>query len=74
MRAAIDAGGMGPEGEIMALRRTARRAGNAQKRELAERAMQENLGFDGSIEDMNVRELMYFMDYIDYLEYALEDQ
>jgi hypothetical protein len=74
MRAAIDAGGMGPEGEIMALRRTARRAGNAQKRELAMRAMEENLGFDGGIEDMNVREMMYFMDYIDYLEYALEDQ
>jgi hypothetical protein len=35
--------------------------------------MRENFGFEGEgIRDMSIRELQYFMDYIDYLDYALQ--
>jgi hypothetical protein len=68
----MEVGGGDDESVILSLRRKAARRGNKQKRNLALEAMEENFGFDGAIKDMSIREIQYFMDYIDYLEYTLE--
>lgn len=73
IREYVGAGGGDTESEILSLRRTASRTGNKAQRELAIEAMQEGFGFDGGgVRDMSIRELNYFMDYIDYLEATLE--
>ena len=71
VRASLGAGT--GESQILSLRRRATRHGNKSQRSLAMQAMRENFGFEGEgIRDMSIRELNYFMDYIDYLDYALE--
>jgi len=72
VRSYMGVGGGDSESAILSLRRTASRHGNKQQRSMAMEAMRENFGFDGSIRDMSIRELQYFMDYIDYLDYALQ--
>ena len=73
IRGYMSVGGGDSESEILSLRRTAGRTGNKAQRELAIEAMREGFGFDGGgVRDMSVRELNYFMDYIDYLDLQLE--
>ena len=72
VREFLSAGGGGTESEILSLRRRASRHGNAEQRSLALGAMRERFNFDGSIRDMGVKELQYFMDYVDYIEATLE--
>ena len=69
----MSVGGGDSESEILSLRRTAGRTGNKAQREMAIGAMREGFGFDGGgVRDMSVRELNYFMDYIDHLDLQLE--
>ena len=73
IREYMGAGGGDSESEILSLRRTASRTGNKEKRSMAMEAMREGFGFDGGgVRDMSIRELNYFMDYIDYLDATLE--
>ena len=72
IRSYMSAGGGDTESAILSIRRQAARHGNKQQRSLALEAMRENFGFDGDIRDMSIRELNYFMDYVDYLDYALQ--
>ena len=73
VRQYMGVGGGDEQSGILSLRRTASRHGNKQQRSLAMEAMRENFGFEGEgIRDMSIRELQYFMDYIDYLDYALQ--
>ena len=73
VRGFMNVGGGDQESAILSIRRTASRHGNAQQRSLAMEAMRENFGFEGEgIRDMSIRELQYFMDYIDYIEATLD--
>lgn len=73
VRTFMGVGGGDEQSGILSIRRTASRHGNQQQRSLAMEAMRENFGFEGEgIRDMSIRELQYFMDYIDYLDYALQ--
>lgn len=68
----VSAGGAGYESEILSIRRQATRHGNKEQRSLAMEAMRDRYGFEGSINDMSVRELHFFMDYVDYVKATLE--
>jgi len=64
----MGAGVGGSDSHILTLRRTASRMGSKPQREMAIAAMKENFNYDGgSFEDMSIRELQYFMSYMDYL-------
>lgn len=58
--------------QLLALRRKANITGNKELRNKAMKAMQTRFGFDGRINDMNYRELKFFMDYVDYLDEYLK--
>jgi hypothetical protein len=65
----MNVGGGGPESNILSLRRTASRMGNKQQREMAINAMRENFNYEGGgVDEMSIRELQYFMSYMDYLD------
>ena len=65
----IGAGGQGPDGYIMDMRRRAAQRANQSQTRMAISAMRENFGFDGNdVNDMSLRELQYFLDYIDHFE------
>ena len=69
VREYMGAGGGNSESFILSMRRAAARAGNKQQREIAMDAMRQNFGYDGEgIADMSVRELQYFMNYVDYVD------
>lgn len=73
VREYMKVGGGDSESFILSMRRKANRAGNKEKRRMAMDAMRENFGYEGEgIKDMSVREMMYFMNYIDYLEVKLQ--
>ena len=73
VREYMGVGGGDEQSGILSLRRRASRHGNQQQRSLAMEAMRENFGFEGgNVRDMSIRELQYFMDYVDYLDYALQ--
>ena len=73
IRSYLQAGGGGAESTLQSIRRRATRHGNKQQRSMAMEAMRENFGFEGEgIRDMTIRELHYFMDYIDYLDHVYQ--
>ena len=73
VRSYLQAGGGNQESHILSMRRRAQRVGNKQLRSMALDAMRENFGYEGEgIGDMSVREMQYFMNYIDYLETTLQ--
>lgn len=53
---------------LVALRRKANMTGNKELRNKAMDAMRSKYKFDGSISDMNYKELKFFMDYVDLLK------
>jgi len=57
--------------QLLALRRKATTHGNEQLRKKAMSAMKSRFKFDGTVSDMNYKELKFFMDYVDYLKEGL---
>ena len=71
-RSYVDAGGEGPQGYLLGMRRRAAQRANESQTRMAIAAMRENFGFDGAgVNDMTLRELQYFLDYIDHFEAVL---
>jgi hypothetical protein len=62
----------GSDSPILSLRRRASRHGTKDQRSLALQAMRDRFNFDGTVRDMGVRELQFFMNYIDYLDRAYQ--
>ena len=62
----------GSDSPILSLKRRATQHGTADQRSMALQAMRERFNFDGTVRDMGVRELQYFMNYIDYLDRTVQ--